>query len=158
MHRAVKCWTTRSMVTGEVGLENGFLKCTLEYLLGILSVAMQCKDPRDRIYGLLGLAVDTQELGIVPDYSKTEREVLVDVSSRMMERGTEMVPLAYWTIGGYQNDGFLPSWVSRWPGPELKASSLGAHFASDEWDGPVSFSANRCKFQIQGIQLGRFKK
>ena len=30
----------------------------------------QASDPRDRIYGLLGLSSDCHDLGIIPDYSK----------------------------------------------------------------------------------------
>ncbi|KAK3947063.1 Heterokaryon incompatibility protein 6, OR allele [Pseudoneurospora amorphoporcata] len=43
---------------------------------------------RDRIYGLLGLATDVDELGIIPDYSGTSTaEVLTEVARAIIERG-----------------------------------------------------------------------
>lgn len=48
---------------------------------------LQCKDPKDKIYGLLGMAADVAELGIVPDYSKKPDEVFEQVARSLIGTG-----------------------------------------------------------------------
>ncbi|RYP39736.1 hypothetical protein DL767_002117 [Monosporascus sp. MG133] len=48
---------------------------------------LQCKDSRDKVYGLLGMAADIAELGIAPDYSKTPGEVFEQVARSLIKRG-----------------------------------------------------------------------
>jgi hypothetical protein len=42
-------------------------------------------DPRDRIFGLLGIARDSNALGIVPDYAKTVVEVYIHAARTLIE-------------------------------------------------------------------------
>ncbi|RYP03650.1 hypothetical protein DL765_010435 [Monosporascus sp. GIB2] len=48
---------------------------------------LKCKDPRDKVYGLLGIAADVAELGITPDYSKTADEVFEQVALYLIRTG-----------------------------------------------------------------------
>ena len=50
---------------------------------------LQCKDPRDKIYGLLGMAADAAELGIMPDYLnlKEPDEVFEQVARSLIRMG-----------------------------------------------------------------------
>jgi Heterokaryon incompatibility protein (HET)/Ankyrin repeats (3 copies) len=48
----------------------------------------ECKDPRDKIYSLLGLAVsDPDEHGIQPDYTKSAVELYVQVTRYILKKG-----------------------------------------------------------------------
>lgn len=44
----------------------------------------QCKDPRDRVYGLLGLVPEQERLGLMADYSIPVEQLFVDVSVRII--------------------------------------------------------------------------
>ncbi|CAM1503541.1 Fc.00g011320.m01.CDS01 [Cosmosporella sp. VM-42] len=50
------------------------------------AIGLQCKDPRDKIFGLLGIVGDAAELGIVSDYSKTAEEVYEGVARAMITK------------------------------------------------------------------------
>ncbi|KAK0643852.1 heterokaryon incompatibility protein-domain-containing protein [Cercophora newfieldiana] len=68
-------------------------------------------NPRDYVYGLLGLAVDRQALRIVPDYTQPVEEVFAHVMRRLLANGfTDALSFAVSskTILG------LPSWVPDW--------------------------------------------
>lgn len=75
-------------------------------------------DPRDMIFGLLGLANDVEQLGIATDYNKTCVEVYTDVARRLIENGNVDV-LAFSqdpkSLPPNQG-GYLPSWVPDWSG------------------------------------------
>src|ERR1051326_4959522 len=67
------CWryrTQRSLSRNALRINE--LRNVLEHF----TVAMECRDPRDRIFGLLGIARDATELGIEADYSKSFEDVL----------------------------------------------------------------------------------
>ncbi|KAK3368022.1 heterokaryon incompatibility protein-domain-containing protein [Podospora didyma] len=49
-------------------------------------VGLQCGDPRDKIFGLLGIVSDGQDLGVVPDYSKTADEVYEMVARALITK------------------------------------------------------------------------
>lgn len=39
-------------------------------------------NPKDKIYSLLGVATDTDSLGIVPDYSQLDVQIFIDLARR----------------------------------------------------------------------------
>jgi len=71
-----------------------------------------CDDPRDRIFGALGLFYDDEmALGIVPDYTKTVAQVYEDVVLRYLDRfGLEILRQCQHPGLGTQG----PSWVPDW--------------------------------------------
>ena len=73
-----------------------------------------CKttDPKDKIYSLLSIASDRKELGIVPNYEASDREVYTSTARRMIEKskGLELLSCLE-PLGG--EEGF-PSWVQNW--------------------------------------------
>jgi hypothetical protein len=77
-------------------------------LLASVSSMSQATDPRDKIYGLLALAADTAELGIVADYTKKVHEVYTDAAWAMLRNGYTDV-LSWCRFRNGQSD--LPSWV-----------------------------------------------
>jgi hypothetical protein len=69
-----------------------------------------CGNSRDKIYGLLGIASDAAELGIVPDYSKTAKEVFEE-AARALIAGKGIVDVLKWCSA---REGRPPSWVPDW--------------------------------------------
>ena len=70
---------------------------------------------RDRIYGVLGLAVDTEELGIRPDYTPGEtRRILTQAARAMVEIGGRVDILCYSQFPKAEELNDLPSWVPDW--------------------------------------------
>jgi Heterokaryon incompatibility protein (HET) len=71
----------------------------------------QATDPRDKVFALLGIAVDTKELGLRPDYRKSCKEVYTDLARTLIQHGyIELLSLCEFSkqISG------LPSWVPDW--------------------------------------------
>ena len=85
------------------------------------SIWLQCSDPRDRIFGLLGLLrLSTQKCSfptiLVPDYTKSLPDVYCDAARHCMNTCEESWLLDMY---GYErsNDNSiksLPTWVSSW--------------------------------------------
>ena len=86
-------------------------------------LSLNATDPRDKIYGLFGLATDSEQLGILPDYEKSIIEVYSDASRRLIALGETSI--LSWCQQSTRIEG-LPSWV-----PD---------FASDI---PTAYGANR---------------
>jgi hypothetical protein len=82
--------------------------CSLMDLLWSVSPSAQATDPRDRIYGLLGLAGDTAELGIKVDYARKVHQVYTDTAWALLWSGWTDV-LSWCRFPKAQSD--LPSWV-----------------------------------------------
>lgn len=80
---------------------------------------LKVTDPRDRIYGLLGLDDDNLAAMLVPSYSKSVSQVYVDFARTILSKG-ELVPrlsilsFAGMAVLGEGNPMNLPSWVPNW--------------------------------------------
>ncbi|KAK4032503.1 heterokaryon incompatibility protein-domain-containing protein [Parachaetomium inaequale] len=68
-------------------------------------------DPRDIIFGLLGVAADTERLGLRPDYTQTVAEVYTAATRAMVERCPQY-SLDYCAFPKDMDD--LPTWVPDW--------------------------------------------
>ena len=87
----------------------------LNTLLIACSGTALCLEPRDHVFGLLGMASDAEHLGIIADYSKSHDEVLLDVSVRFLKdltHRTRSIVLDYWSPENVvdSEQGRLPSW------------------------------------------------
>ena len=71
-------------------------------------LSLNATDPRDKIYGLLGLATDSKQLCILPDYDKSSIEVSPDTSRRLIATGETSI--LSWSQQSTRVEG-LPSWV-----------------------------------------------
>ena len=74
--------------------------------------------PVDRVFSLVGLAADADDLGVCIDYNRTAVHVLTDVAEQLIRRGTLAV-LSYVQFPRDVSD--LPSWVPDWR-PNLRPS------------------------------------
>lgn len=68
-------------------------------------------DPRDRVYALLGVSSDSDELGIVPDYSKSCSDTYKQTAAALIRVHGPTVAL-FSQFPKKLND--LPSWVADW--------------------------------------------
>jgi hypothetical protein len=77
---------------------------------------LEVTDPRDKIYGLLGLVADRelQELGLKPDYTQSCREVYTNVAAALLRQG-HLCMLSLCQFPRTQLE--LPSWVPDWSTP-----------------------------------------
>ena len=71
-------------------------------------IRLNATDPRDRIYGLLALATDSEQLGILPDYEKSTIENYTDTSRTLIAIGETNI--LSWCQQSKRIEG-LPSWV-----------------------------------------------
>ena len=76
-------------------------------------------DERDRVYGLMGLAVDVGKLGIKPDYANSTYESVMIETANAIARTGRVELLSY--SQHPRVDRHLPSWVPDWR-PTLKPS------------------------------------
>jgi hypothetical protein len=82
-------------------------------LLGQLTVThmLQATDPRDKLFALLGIATDAHDLKIRADYSKSLRDVCIQLSTALLARdGLSYLSLV--SLPWYQSS--TPSWVPDW--------------------------------------------
>jgi hypothetical protein len=79
------------------------------YVMFYICSALQATDPRDHIYGLLGLG----DFEIVPDYRKDFSSVLQDLVHAWMRNSKKLDYLLYAGIGTFDRGSFgsLPSWA-----------------------------------------------
>lgn len=107
-------------------------KETLEHLLVenfVGAIPLYATDKRDKVYGLLGLAGDADELGIVPDYSpsstaaqamtQTARAILERNQKIQRRRGPPLFIIRYGSLGQKKSvptaeEMEMPSWVPEW--------------------------------------------
>lgn len=71
----------------------------------------QTSDPRDRIYGLLGLQSSSERLGLQPDYTLTLAATFIRFASELIRAQGWPVPLH---LDLTQRTPALPSWVPDW--------------------------------------------
>jgi len=82
----------------------------------------QATDPRDRIYGLLGLSSDRDDLNIIPDYSKSVVETYTNVARALITHGyTDILAWCQKPDDPHQQPKEdlrgLPSWVPDFSSP-----------------------------------------
>ncbi|AEO64787.1 uncharacterized protein THITE_2038030 [Thermothielavioides terrestris NRRL 8126] len=117
----------------------------LEFLMSDFASANRrpfyvASDPRDIIFGLLGVAADTELLGLRPDYTQTTAEVYAAVTRAILERCPDY-SLDYCTFPKDIQD--LPSWVPDW-------QRIGRYGLADGYRYPLSYS---CRFTGSGDRV-----
>ncbi|KAL2143754.1 hypothetical protein VTI28DRAFT_10051 [Corynascus sepedonium] len=121
----------------------------LEFLLSDFMAApgrpfYTAADPRDIIFGFLGVAADTERLGIHPDYNRTAVEVYTIATRAMLERCPHY-SLDY-CMFPKDMDG-LPTWVPDWQ----RVGQFGLTYRN-----PMSYRNlfNSCGDRVQPPQSG----
>ena len=99
---------------------------------------LRSTDPRDKIYSLLGIASDAEQLKIVPDYSKSVEEVYTDAAAKILSLGK--LELLHYVHPQNPN---MPSWVPDWE----RAKRHITPYEFRELDKPFSADATTPAFQ-----------
>jgi hypothetical protein len=76
---------------------------------------LRATDPKDQIYGLLGILEEGLEAKIIPDYKKTVGEVYCDTIGLWIQEKQNLQFLSLAGIGRFHYDLELPSWVPNFP-------------------------------------------
>lgn len=87
----------------------------LQHILGGLVDNMECTDPRDRIYGTLGLAIDSESFDR-PDYTISVSTLYIKVATIMVQRHQDLAILYHAPPRrpAAAEEVALPSWVPDW--------------------------------------------
>ena len=103
--------TAASQVFRLLQLNTRILEQKLNAVANVLNLSQnaKCKDPRDKVYGLLGLI--PKEYRIPPDYRRTPSDLYMHFAEILLARGG-MTDLLAWC--GIDDNTDLPSWVPDW--------------------------------------------
>jgi hypothetical protein len=133
--------------------ENRFSSMKLLDLLRI-GCNFECRDPRDKVYALLGLA--SKELEIEPDYNKSAASVLTDTTVRILQTSSNLDVLNH--VSNDRRDTKLPSWVPDWSLPKSRfllntTFALNPeleHCAAANTTSTVNFDAHQAVLTLHG--------
>ncbi|KAF4627528.1 hypothetical protein G7Y89_g10626 [Cudoniella acicularis] len=137
-----------------------------------------CTDPRDKIYSYLNLATNLREMGIVPDYKRSAKEVYIGVARAQIRLtgNLDVVTQSLWPLGHTSSDHpevesmyssqpatlveGLPSWVPNFSCTVEKAIIFAQRniFAAGKSNLPPTTSqTNPDVLTISGIVLGKIE-
>jgi hypothetical protein len=104
---------------------------------------LDCKDPRDRIYALLGISSDIERINIVPNYEVSPQELYLDFSTRIYLKEQDLNLFAV-ISGNAVGDGIdnLPSWSYRGLPSNETAGTV-------DWQNPHPVFCARLRFEEQ---------
>jgi hypothetical protein len=81
------------------------------------STYFEATDPRDKVYGILGLTIDKDELkdlGVRPDYTQSCQDAYICAATALLKQGhISILSLVQFP----KNQNALPSWVPDWSNP-----------------------------------------
>lgn len=83
----------------------------LDQLLDLVRKA-EATDPRDKVYGMLGLLPKDIVAQLQPDYSKAKTEVYIELAISILGRCKRLDELLSWCA--FSEESILPSWVPDW--------------------------------------------
>ncbi len=116
-------WTKLTGVLEELSIVKGFghlrVKVQSNENLSLYDVMYnlpeerEATNPRDHIYGLLGLVNDPESEVVVPDYHFTTSEVYTQATFKMISDRRDLLPLVHADRQRHESHG-LPSWVPDW--------------------------------------------
>jgi hypothetical protein len=123
-------------------------------------------DPRDKIYGLLGLCHDSDTYVPVPNYKQAVEDIIADMSKRMMgiSRSLDLMCLKGISLCG-ANSSTLPSWSPNWKNMWHESSQpMTLHEENfSSWHDTYSFnpilgdSTNRI-LRVKGMKSGTIQR
>jgi hypothetical protein len=114
---------------------------------------LHATDPRDKIYGLLGLAADRdelKELGVQPDYNHSCQSVFTSVTAAMLRQGH----LSVLSLSQFPKSQIgLPSWVPDWSEPlKMPLQDTGSDHITLEPEYKASWSLNQTELSFNNIE------
>ena len=76
------------------------------------NMKLQAKIPKDIIYAMLGLAVDTKDLDISANYAESDEGVYIDTAGKLLSRDFGLLLISSHSNNASAKD--VPSWVPDW--------------------------------------------
>ncbi|KAF2501347.1 HET-domain-containing protein [Lophium mytilinum] len=136
LSRAVRCMSVKGDYPSPqlrvlLSVLGGLIGPILDFSLGRLLRTMMyqlCSNPRDYIYGLLGLTASNSLAKIEPDYSATVGTVYKDAFLTSSNHDSRVELLQYCDMNTAIAD--APSWVPSWSSAEERISAVGEHISS----------------------------
>jgi hypothetical protein len=112
------------------------------------------KDPRDKVYGLLGLLPKPISALIEPNYSKTKEEVYVEFATIMLRHCSRLDALLSWCE--FKEQGNLPTWVPDWniPFKRYHLRWFRNRVAGADMQPIWSISRDGMELCCKGLQIG----
>ena len=144
------------------------------HLLELLNVHRDCAstDPRDHIYGLLGLSGDGHDMGLMPNYNLSVQDIYKDLAVKHISTTRSLDIIC--GCRGNRNFVNLPSWVPDWSsnqvissiciyerfcgGDVITGSSTGQnerYRTSSSFYADVSFRQSATELVTNGFAFGR---
>ena len=125
------------------------------------SYNLQCLDPRDKIYGMLGLVTESHDGVPTPDYNSSVQLLYGDFTRSILLRDRSLAFLC--NVLHPQCLKGLPSWVSDWTAPATIRRSLGSRSAKHQFSAGgekalIEFSADKQGLYLQGTVIGEVRK
>ncbi|EAQ87373.1 hypothetical protein CHGG_03992 [Chaetomium globosum CBS 148.51] len=116
--------------------EAGVTSVAWEDVSELMMSAIQATDPRDRIYGLLGMVREKDRIRIPVDYSPTMtiNKVLFAVAKALLEdHGPDILCFCHRTSRSQPQNtkDALPSWVPDWTAPRMMPQIGGVSFGAE---------------------------
>lgn len=107
-----------------------FLKVEATAISSILDISRSkgCSDPRDKIYGLLGITPANFAAGIEVDYSRPAAEVYKEAFMTHLESTQRLELLKHCDIANHRPGG--PTWVPDWSKTEFAAPLLSEQLSA----------------------------
>ena len=94
--------------------------------------SLQCENPRDRVFALLGISSDVKSLGIVPDYTKPVIQIFLETSVSLLMKSETLEPLTLFCVWDSESDPSLPSWALKIPQSREQQSRIMRFLDNDE--------------------------
>ncbi|KAF2966456.1 hypothetical protein GQX73_g7088 [Xylaria multiplex] len=101
--------------------------CASSISLSVFGPGLKCSDPKDYVYGLLGLIEDAERYGLQADYTLSLEDIYTSFATALIRSGNLSFLLRLWCP---ETDLALPSWV-----PDLRVAQFNT---MDTWiDGNI---------------------
>jgi hypothetical protein len=130
-------------------------------LLTMLDISRNClsTDPRDKVYGLLGLVGERLQSLITIDYSQSVAEVLTRTAAAIIitRRDFEILTHASSSLGSSHAEKGLPTWVPNWlcdysmPRPQFQRARIGPWRSLNELTGSLSRNSEFAKKEWNSV-------
>ncbi|KAH8682947.1 heterokaryon incompatibility protein-domain-containing protein [Tricladium varicosporioides] len=170
MARAALCFKTDTTdhfeALGVVQIIRG-LKKRIAYgedrsLLYLLSQTydLQCANPRDKVYGLLGLTSDTHKGEITPDYNQTCQQIYIEAAKLCIYKYRSLAMLC--CVRNPKGLSGLPSWIPDWNTVSHTRETLGfkpseKYAAAGTTTPHFRISTDNCTLHVRGKTIDRIK-
>ena len=126
-------------------------------LIDLLSASreLDATDPRDKVYGLLGLAKKNQDSVILPDYSlsNSAENVCIQVARHCINTQDGAIYMLH--CAGISAKSNLPSWVPDWTIPEVDSFLFGRYNCSGSTTATIRLGDKLDSISVHGAVVDR---